>query len=95
MANVSKVIFDQIRGLDPLAFLAWGVKNMVYMNDGLKFKTSGMVKRKCYVYIRYDYGQDLYEIIFARIRKNEWIVDHKVTQVYFDDLVNHIDNYVQ
>jgi hypothetical protein len=94
MSNISKIIFQQIRGIDPLSFFAWGAKDFVYMYDGLKFKTSGMVKRKCFVYIRYHHGLDLYEIMFARIRKHEWIVDHRDTNVYFEDLVKMIDNYV-
>lgn len=95
MSNIiGKTIHMQIRSIDPMALFAWGAKDMVYMVDGFKFKTSGMVKRKCVVYIRYNSGLDLYEIIYGRIRKNEWIVDNTVSNVYFDDLVKFIDHYV-
>jgi hypothetical protein len=94
MSDIGKTIHNQIRMIDSRALFAWGAKDMVYMSDGFKFKTSGMVKRKCWVYIRYDHGLDLYEIIYARIRKTEWIVDNTVSHVYCEDLVKTIDHYV-
>jgi hypothetical protein len=53
-----------------------------------------MVKRKCWVYIRYDHANDLYEIIYARVRKSEWIVDNSVSHIFVEDLVKTIDHYV-
>lgn len=94
MSDIGKTIYNQIRMLDSRALFAWGAVHMVYMVDGFKFKTTGMVKRKCWVYIRYDRGLDLYEIIYARIRKFEWIVDNTVSHVYAEDLVKTIDHYV-
>lgn len=92
--QIGETIVQQIRALDKFAFAAWGAKDFVYMNDGLKFKTSGMVRRKCYVYIRYNSGLDLYEIIYGRIRKFEWIVDDTIPMVFADGLVEHINHYV-
>jgi hypothetical protein len=89
--TIAKTILSQIRSIDFWAMGAWGAKDLVAMNDGLKFKTSGMVKWKGYVYVKYDYGQDLYDVIFARIRKMEWIEDEKVEGVYAEDLVRVID----
>ena len=94
MSEVGKTIHQQIKTIDPMALFAWGAKDMVYMRDGFKFKTSGMVKKKCVVYIRYNYGQDLYEVIYGRMRKMEWIVDNTVNGVYAEDLVKTIDHYV-
>lgn len=94
MNNIGQTILQQINTLDRRAMMAWGAKDIVYMQDGLKFKTSGMVQKKCYVYIRYDAGLDLYTIEFARMRKMEWIVDHVLPMVFCDGLVAHIDNYV-
>jgi hypothetical protein len=92
--NIAKIILTQIKTLDPMALFAWGAKDFVNMGDGLKFKTSGMVKRKCWVYIRYDHANDLYEIIYARVRKSEWIVDNSVSHIFVEDLVKTIDHYV-
>ena len=91
---IAKTILSQIKTLDFWAMGAWGAKDLVAMNDGLKFKTSGMVKWKGYVYVKYDYGQDLYDVIFARIRKMEWIEDEKIEGVYAEDLVNIISQKV-
>ena len=92
--SIGKTILSQIKSIDFWAMGAWGAKDLVAMNDGLKFKTSGMVKWKGYVYVKYDYGQDLYDVIFARIRKYEWVEDKKVEGVYAEDLVRIIDGFV-
>ena len=92
--SIAKTILSQIKTLDFWSMGAWGAKDLVAMNDGLKFKTSGMVKWKGYVYVKYDYGQDLYDVIFARIRKMEWIEDEKVEGVYAENLVDIISQKV-
>ena len=92
--SIAQTILSQIKGLDPMAMMAWGSKELVAMRDGLKFKTSGMVKWKGYVYVQYDEGQDLYNVIFAKIRKFEWIEQERVEGVYFDQLVEIIDRRV-
>jgi hypothetical protein len=92
--TVAKTIMSQIRQLDVWALGAWGAKDFLDMGDGLKFKTSGSVSWKGYVYVKYDYGKDLYEVIFGRVRKLEWKVDRAVTDVFAEDLVNVIDRQV-
>jgi len=92
--SIAQTILSQIKAIDFWAMGAWGAKDLVAMNDGLKFKTSGMVKWKGYVYVKYDYGQDLYDVIFARIRKMEWVEDYKIEGVYVEDLVRIIDSQV-
>lgn len=92
--TVGKTIIFQIRRIDPMATFAWGMKNAVYMSDGFKFKTSGLVKWKGYVYIKYDYGSDLYNVEFAKIRKYEWKTQKTVEGVYAEDLVRVIDEQV-
>lgn len=92
--TVAKTILTQIKTLDPLATFAWGAKEMVDMGDGLKFKTSGLVKWKGHVYIRYNEGTDLYDIEFFRIRNFEIKTDKGVTDVFVEDLVNVINGVV-
>lgn len=94
MSNIATIIRDQIRAMDRNAMMAWGSKELVAMRDGLKFKTSGMVKWKGYVYVQYDEGMDLYNVIFAKIRKYEWIEQERVEGVFFDQLVEIIDRRV-
>mgnify|MGYP001125031219 CR=1 FL=1 len=89
--SIAKTILQQIKTIDIWAMGAWGAKELVAMEDGLKFKTSGAVRWKGYVYVQYDYGNDLYNVVFAKIRKMEWKVQEKVEGVFVEDLVNVIE----
>jgi hypothetical protein len=91
---VANIILNQIKTMDKWAFGDWGSKDFVAMKDGLKFKTSGMVKWKGYVYVQYNEGSDLYNVIFGKIIKHEWKVQKQVDDVYFDQLVDVIDSKV-
>jgi hypothetical protein len=62
--------------------------------NGLKFKTSGMVKWKGYVYIKYDEGSDLYNIDFFRMRGVDIKYDKQVEGVFAEDLVDFINAQV-
>lgn len=92
--TVAQTILSQIKTIDPRATWAWGAKELVNMGDGLKFKSSGMVKTKCYVYIKYNEGTDLYDIQFYKLRNFEIKTIKNVTDVYAEDLVNVIDSVV-
>jgi hypothetical protein len=92
--TIAKIIHTQIKQLDPMALFAWGTKDLVAMNDGLKFKTSGSVKWKGYVYIKYDKGQDLYNIDFFKIRKMEIVYSEQLEGVFVEDMVRLIDEVV-
>ena len=92
--TIAQTILSQIKTIDPRATWAWGAKEFVNMGDGLKFKTSGMVKWKGYVYIKYNEGTDLYDIEFFRIRNCEIKCDKGMTDIYAEDLVSVIDSVV-
>lgn len=92
--TVAHTILSQIKTIDPMATFAWGAKEFINMGDGLKFKTSGMVKWKGYVYIRYNKGTDLYDIDFFRIRNVEIKTDKIIRDVFAEDLVNVINSVV-
>ena len=92
--SIANTILSQIKEIDRWALGAWGAKSLVDMGDGLKFKTGGMVKWKGWVYVQYDYGRDLYDITFFRIRKLEMKVDNKLEGVYAEDMVRLIDEQV-
>jgi hypothetical protein len=91
---VAKIILQQIKQLDPMATFAWGAKELTNMGDGLKFKSSGSVKWKGYVYIKYDQGQDLYNIDFFKIRKMEIVYTEQLEGVFAEDMVKIIDGVV-
>lgn len=97
--NIAKTILSQIKTIDAWALCAWGAKDFVVMEDGLKFKTSGMTPWKGYVYVKYNPVPDLYEVQFFRLRKmrvegHEVIVDNIVKDVYAPELVSVIDKFV-
>jgi hypothetical protein len=91
---VAQIILSQIKQLDPMALFAWGAKDLINMGDGLKFKSSGTVKWKGYVYIKYDEGQDLYNIDFFKIRKYELVYTDQLEGVFAEDMVRLIDGVV-
>jgi hypothetical protein len=92
--TIAKIIHTQLKQLDQMALWAWGTKDLVAMNDGLKFKTSGSVKWKGYVYIKYDEGQDLYNIDFFKICKMEIVYSEQLEGVFAEDMVRLIDEVV-
>jgi hypothetical protein len=92
--TLAQTILYQIKTLDPMALFAWGAKNLVSMEDGLKFQTSGMTPFKGHVYVKYVYGKDLYEIQFFRVRKAEIKMAAIIEDVYAEDLVRVIDGFV-
>ena len=94
MNTITATIFNQLKLLDRRAMMAWGAQNLVAMQDGLKFKTSGMVRWKGWVYIKYDHIQDLYNIDFFRVRAAEIKYDRREVGVYAEDLVRFIDAQV-
>ena len=98
MNEVAKIIHQQIKSYAPHALFAWGAArkgHMIYMSDGFKFKTSGMVRWKGWVYVKYDEALDLYDIDFFRIRGTEIKYDKRVQGVYFDQMVEIIDRQVR
>lgn len=86
--NIATIIRDQIKTIDFWAFGVWGAKDLVNTGNGLRFKTSGMVKWKGYVHVILDEAKDLYRIEFYRIRKMEVIKDSVVEDVFAEDLIN-------
>jgi hypothetical protein len=92
--NIAQTILTQIKQIDRWALGAWGTKELVNTGDGLKFKTGGMVKWKGYVHVRYDSGQDLYNIDFFKIRAGEMKTTKRVDGVFVEDMVRIIDEVV-
>ena len=92
--NVAKTILSQIKALDAWSLSAWGAKNLIDLGTGLQFTSSGMVKNKGIVQIKLNYGKDLYDVSFGKVRKYEYKEIKKVTGVFVEDLVDTIDEMV-
>ena len=69
---------------------SWGFHNPVAIENGIRFKVQGF-KFKGIVEVVYDEGWDLFNVRFIKGGK---VID-TVEEVYFDTLVETIDNYVE
>jgi hypothetical protein len=92
--TIAQTILSQIKQLDGSALSVWGAKEFVNMGNGLKFKSSGMVKWKGYVYVKYDEGQDLYNIDFFKVRNAQIKYAEQLEGVFVEDMVRLIDGVV-
>lgn len=92
--NTAQIILSQIKAIDPMALFAWGAKEFVDMGEGLKFKSSGVTRWKGQVYIKYNKGNDLYDIEFFKLRNAIPVNHKKVENVFADSLVEVIDRQV-
>lgn len=94
---ISQTILSQILAIDSRALFAWGAKDLTNMGDGLKFKTSGLTPWKGYVYIKYNHGNDLYDIEFFKsnqIKNGISGLEASVHSIFAENLVSVIDNYI-
>ena len=69
---------------------SWGFNSPMAIPNGLRFKVQGF-KFRGVVEVVYDEGKDLFEVSFAKRGK----VVEAITDVYFDLLVDVIDNKVE
>tara|TARA_R110002073_G_scaffold287028_1_gene451704 strand:- start:149 stop:451 length:303 start_codon:yes stop_codon:yes gene_type:complete len=99
MYDIAKTIFYQIKSLDPYAFLAWGAKDLTTLLDkndienGLRFKTSGLCENIGYVNITLN-PRDYYDVTFGTIQKSKWKELNRQNDVFAFDLIATIDEMV-
>tara|TARA_R110000822_G_scaffold85735_1_gene200384 strand:+ start:43 stop:345 length:303 start_codon:yes stop_codon:yes gene_type:complete len=99
MNDIAKTIFYQIKSLDPYAFLAWGAKDLTTLLDkndienGLRFKTSGLVENIGYVNVTLN-PRDYYDVTFGTIQKSKWKELNRQNDVFAFDLIATIDEMV-
>ena len=93
--NIASTIISQIKTIDPMAFSAWGVRSISVGESNITFKTTGMTPWKGYVKVEYDHGMDLYRVSFFKLRKSVVTTLATVHDVFAEDLVNIIDNFVE
>ena len=99
MNDIAKTIFYQIKSLDPYAFLAWGAKDLITLLDkndienGLRFKTSGLCENIGYVNVTLN-PRDYYDVTFGTIQKSKWKELNRQNDVFAFDLIATIDEMV-
>ena len=89
MANyILKILRSEL-----FVMFSWGFSNPIALANekGLKFKVNGF-KNKGWVEVIYDEGMDLF---IVNLLKRNGEIKKQVTEVYFDTLVNVIDNLVE
>jgi hypothetical protein len=69
---------------------SWGFNSPIAVNNGLRFKVQGF-KFRGVVEVKYNEYTDLFDVSFIKRGK----VIKTVDGVYFDTLVNVIDNHVE
>ena len=69
---------------------SWGFHKPVAIENGLQFKVQGY-KFRGVVSIVYNEGRDLFDVSFIKANK----VINRIDGVYFDTLVEVIDDYVE
>ena len=90
--QTAKTIQSQLMGLGRVKVWSWGANSWTVVNNGLAFKVQGF-KFKGIVQITL-HPSDTYIIEFIKGIKNPEIVK-TVTDVYFDEMVGIIDEYVE
>ena len=74
-----------------MVVLSWGFHRPMTLPDdkGLAFKVDGFKHR---VFVKYNDGKDLFDV---ELRDNSLNIVRSIEDVYFDQLVNVIDNAVE
>lgn len=92
----TRVIFAQLICLseNETKVVSWGSNDWQEISDKiLQFKVAGLAF-KGNVRVEYDSYSDMYHIHFGHYKKSNWVNIHTVERLFFDQLVNVIDNYV-
>lgn len=94
--EIANIILQQIKYPNKVVYFTWGATQFAYGINihnypFLRFKVNGM-KFKGYVWVFYNSGMDWYDIEFISTHGN---LKHRIEEVYFDELQEKIDNYVE
>ena len=88
--EMAKYIMSILRN-QTMIVLSWGFHNPVAINNGLRFKVQGYLHRG-WVEVVYNEGRDLFEV---RTINQDGSTKKEVEDIYFDYLVEVIDNMVE
>jgi hypothetical protein len=83
--NIAQTIVNQLGGRRFM--MMTGVKKFgMNSKGGIEFKIGRNATSCNHVSIDYNFGKDLYEVTFGRIRAGKYTVMKKLEEVYFDEL---------
>ena len=92
----TRVIFAQLvcPSENETKVVSWGSNDWQEISEKiLQFKVSGL-SFKGNVRVEYDSYSDMYHVHFGYYKKSNWVNVHTVERLFFDQLVDVIDNYV-
>ena len=104
--QVGQTIYQQLRGLDPMALMAWGAKDFVSFDNampiagqnigerggGLMFRVNGpKFTGKIIIGLNF---MDLYDVVAGKVVGTDFQTVKVVNDVYFDQLIEVIDGIV-
>jgi len=75
----------------PSILMSWGFESPIVIPMGLRFKVNGFIHNGI-VEVKYNLGADLFDIYLI---DNENLVKETIEGIYFDELVEVIDNHVE
>ena len=87
--EMAKYILQILRS-QLMVMWSWGFNSPIAIEDGLRFKVQGF-KFRGIVEVLYNEGSDLFDVSFIKAGK----VIKTIDGVFFDMLVETIDNYVE
>lgn len=89
---MAEYIFSILR-MELMVVFSWGFHHPTALpnDEGLAFKVDGF-KHRGWVFVKYNDGKDLFDV---ELRDNSLNIVRSIEDVYFDQLVNVIDNAVE
>lgn len=87
--EMAKYIMQILRS-QLMVMWSWGFNSPIAIENGLRFKVQGF-KFRGIVEVKYNEGSDLFDVSFIKAGK----VIKTIDGVFFDMLVETIDNYVE
>jgi len=99
LRSIAQTIIDQIYAQNPWALASWGARKYLIEkvdgNVGVSFSVNGTkTKHGSRILILYDEQRDLYNVYLYRFYKRQHMYDNQVEGVFFDQLVEIIDDMV-
>jgi len=88
--EMAKYIYQIIRSSSIIMF-SWGFSNPTIIENGLSFHVNGFIHQGI-VKVIYNEGEDLFEVQLLT-KENE--LKESIESIYFDQLVEVIDNHVE
>ena len=89
--EIAQTIINQLGGRRFM--LMTGVKQFIMEECGVSFKIGRNGSKSNHVVVEYDYGRDLYNLVFGKIYNGTYKELERTDGIYFDMLEELFENY--